>query len=511
MNVSACIRKRAAAILLLTYGLLLPQLSDAAESANVEFENDAVIELTLEHAVERSLERNPTLVNSRMGRILAKYDFTQAKRHFRPDVSFGTMDFTYNVDELSDFESYRLAAGPRLLMRLPSGGSVVVSPNWSARENNTSASSRRDLAGLGVSLYQPLLRGGGFSVGLAPVRLARLSEERSLLNFKRSLSDVITSVIRAYRLLIQAKLSLDIAERALERSRETLEVNKLLISTGRMSQQDQTQSEANVALQELAVLRSADFLDDVQRDMRVLLDLDSSSTVVPIDDLVIPPAEFDIDESLTIARENHPDFLVAKLNLDSAEIIQTLADNNAQWDLTLVAGANFTGTGMSFDSSFDRLGANIDGGRYSVGLALTIPLNDSNSDQSRRSRLSAKVSRKQAEFTLASAERSMETEVRNAVRNVVAGANEVELAAKALELAEQKLEIEQEKLQLGLSSNYQLVIFQEDLVNAQVSELRARINYLNALSQLDLTLGTVLNTWGVDLETVSAAPVGFDE
>jgi len=54
---------------------------------------------------------------------------------------------------------------------------------------------------------------------------------------------------------------------------------------------------------------------------------------------------------------------------------------------------------------------------------------------------------------------------------------------------------------VGRTTNFQLVTFQNDLVNAQNNELNAKIAYLNALSGLDQIIGTTLDTWKIEFKT----------
>jgi outer membrane protein TolC len=91
-------------------------------------------------------------------------------------------------------------------------------------------------------------------------------------------------------------------------------------------------------------------------------------------------------------------------------------------------------------------------------------------------------------------------EVQNGIRDVEIKFRQVEMAKQATILIKKKLEIEQEKLKVGRTTNFQLLSFQNDLVNAQVSELGAIIDYLNGLTSLDQTLGTTLGTWGVEVK-----------
>ena len=67
-------------------------------------------------------------------------------------------------------------------------------------------------------------------------------------------------------------------------------------------------------------------------------------------------------------------------------------------------------------------------------------------------------------------------------------------------LSERKLQIERTKLNAGLSSNFRLVRFEDDLVRSQNNEIGAIIAYLNALTALDRTQGTTLDTWGIEMD-----------
>ena len=100
------------------------------------------------------------------------------------------------------------------------------------------------------------------------------------------------------------------------------------------------------------------------------------------------------------------------------------------------------------------------------------------------------------------AEDGQQIEVRNAVRDTELSLQRVDLARRARALAQQKAEIEREKLSLGVSTNFQLVTFENDLVLAENAELDAVVEYLNTVTELDRTLGTTLDRWGIDMESV---------
>ena len=456
--------------------------------------------LTLSEAVAHALRHNPTLVNARLGRVLDRYDLEEALEWFRPQFSFGAVRAERYRDATGE-ASWDLSAGPNLNLRLPTGGSIALVPGWVATVNRD-ADTWREGAGVAVTLSQPLLRGGGLGPGRAPVKLARLAEERNALQFKAAVMDIVTAVIGAYRAVIEAKSEVEINQRSLERARETLEVNRLLVQTGRMARQDMTQTQANIADRELGVVESQIRLDDAHRVLNVLLDLDGGTRVVTAESPTVEPATVDVDESRELARLNHTAYLQALLNVRRNEIQLMLSRNQGLWDLSFNASANYTGSGEEAGKSFRDLGGAA--GDYRVSLSLAIPVGGVESRRMRRQRLSAELAMRQAENSLASASREMEIAVRNAVRAVETGVRRFELAQSALKLASEKVELERGKLRLGLSSNFRLAEYQTDLLNAQVGELRAKIDYLNAVTAHDRTVGTVLDTWGIDVDRVVA-------
>ena len=109
---------------------------------------------------------------------------------------------------------------------------------------------------------------------------------------------------------------------------------------------------------------------------------------------------------------------------------------------------------------------------------------------------------RQAERKLAEVRQAMDIGVRQAIHDVEVGRRRIELAREARALAEEKLEIERSKLRQGLSSTFQIGRFEEDLVRAQNAEVDALIDYENALTALDRTLGTTLETWDIGVERV---------
>ena len=95
---------------------------------------------------------------------------------------------------------------------------------------------------------------------------------------------------------------------------------------------------------------------------------------------------------------------------------------------------------------------------------------------------------------------------------IIQGKSQVEAAQEAVRLAQLTLEGERKKLEVGISTSYNVVLRERDLVTAQYAEVQALDSYVKALVALDQATGTTLDRNGIQLNdalggTVSGKPV----
>ncbi|MCI5208812.1 MAG: TolC family protein [Candidatus Electrothrix sp. ATG2] len=130
-------------------------------------------------------------------------------------------------------------------------------------------------------------------------------------------------------------------------------------------------------------------------------------------------------------------------------------------------------------------------------MRLEIPFGD---DSTERELLYAKVAFRQAEIALQELQENIEISVRNTYRDIGMKWKQVELSQKVRSLSQKQLEVELEKFKNDKSSNFQVVSYQDRLLEAEHIENNSKIAYLNALTDLDKYLGTTLEHWGILLE-----------
>ena len=446
-------------------------------------------ELTLAECILLAVRNNRDLAAGRLDRLAQKLSLEDSEDAFRPAPAFDvSLERDSTSSPLGRKEVSTFGVAPRVTLRIPTGGVF----NLSANSRVTSQDNADQLVQL--EFVQPLLKGGGTAVGTAGIVTARRTERIGLLAFKSAVIGLVTRTVYAYRDVIRSMREVEIRKRSLHRARDLLAVNRILIETGRMAEQEIVQTEADVAERELSLTEARDSLNDARLALIDILDIDSRTRIRPTEALRVDSREFHADRAVESALQHRPDYRQALLGIENAETALLVAGDARRWELDLVSSASLGHSGRSLPEAYSRLDDD-----YRVGLRLNIPLGV-HVGAARRDHERAMISLRQSRIRLAELRQSIDVEVRRAVRDVEARFRRTELARQARALAERKLEIERVKLSSGLSTNFRLVRFEDDLVRSQNNEIGALIGYLNALTELDRARGTTLDTWRIDID-----------
>ncbi len=461
----------------------------AAEPASASLER----ELTLAECIALAVRNNRDLAAGRLDRLAQKLSLQDAEDEFRPSPSLGlSLDQDSTGSPLGREDTSTISVSPRVTLRIPTGGNFTLS----ADNRVTSADiANRYAQSVVIEFNQPLLRGGGTEVGSSGVVTARRAEQSSILGFKSAVIGLVTRTVLAYRNVIRSTRAVEIAKRSVQRARELLEVNRILIETGRMARQDIVQTEANIAERELGLTEAEGALNDARLALINILEIDSRTRIRLTEPLRMEEAKHEADRAVHLALQNRTDYLQAQLGVENAENALKLADNARKWGLDLSVSARLGHSGRSFSEAYRRFDDN-----YGAGLSVDIPVG-ANADARQRSYERARLALRRSHLRVAELRQSIEVDVRAALHDVKVRFRRAELARRARELTERKLEIEQVKLHAGLTTNFRVVRFEDDLVRSQNSEVGAVIGYLNALTSLDRTLGTTLDTWRIEFES----------
>lgn len=458
-----------------------------------------LLDLTLKDSVLLALRNNRHLINARLDRAAERLSLQVAENAFRPHVTIGPYAERKHTDPSTDTGS--MGVSSRVTLRIPSGGEFAV--GWRGGGETGDTGSRPPYFNeVEFSFRQPLLRGAGVGVNTASVRTARLAEEINVLVLKQAIVHIVSQVLRSYRGYMQAERRAEIRAKSLDRARELLAVNRLLVETGRMAERDIVQTKADIARRELRLIGARNRLDAARLTLIDILDIDSrtrlrlTETLDVGDSLDSELARTDAARGVEAALRHRTDHLRALLGIRNAETRVDVAGNERLWDLSVTLSASLAHA----DETLGRAASRLDDTDYGIRLDLAIPIGPAAADPAKLAQVKAVTDLKKARNELADLRQRIDIEVGNAVREVEILARQVGLTRTARRLVEQKLEVEKEKLRLGLSSNFRLSAFEDDLVAAQDDELDSIVAYLDALTSLDRTLGTTLDSWGIEVE-----------
>ena len=443
------------------------------------------VEMSLTDTVLLAVKKNRTIESAYLDRIVQRYDLKVAEDKFTPQPVL-TTSVQKDVEKsngISVVNKNAVLSGV-VTETLPTGALFNLDVS---RIIDKAVSSTTRTSSWNVSLTQPLLKGGGIEVTTASVKTARITDKMDVLALQATVMDTVTSVIVAYRGLLQADRQLEINRQSLERAKKLVAVNRELISAGRMAEVEIVQAEAEVSSREFDLLSAENSVDSARLSLIKLLDIDRHTMIVPTEKVGLEPAVLDFEQCKALAFNNRPDYLIALLGLETSKINLMLAKNNKLWDLSLFGGYG----------GIDPQGHGNNVSNWNAGIALTIPFRDLTLEQGY---ISAKINLDKTELNLAKLHDNIEIDIKDAIRDAEIKMRQVALAKQTTKLSERKLEIETEKMKAGRSTNFQLVTYNNDLVNAQNNELSAIITYLNSLTSLDRTLGTTLARWSITID-----------
>ncbi len=458
-----------------------------------------VVNLTLPDLITLTLQGNRDLRNDILDRIVQRQQLNEAEQAFDPRFTpelrvdatrslsargngeiIDTDDGLQLFGDIADIEEQALLT-TELNTRQGTRVSVGVDPF-----DNTQPFQ--------FNVTQPLLRGFGQAVNEAPVEQARLTERGNQLDLQTTTINTINTAITNYTTLIQQQRSVSIQERALDRRQQELEVERALIEAGRRARSDLFDNETSVAnaQRDLANARNQliqannAILNQIGTDQNLVF-VASTETVIQLFENAVARAEtYDQEELIALALQQRPDYRQAQLARQNLELNLLLARDGLRWQLDARARGN--------------LG---DFSETTVGLFATRTFDQ---PQLQTSLVSSEVALEQQDNNLAQLEEEIRNDVIAGLESVRANLLRVRAAVRATENAEQQLEAARTQFRLGRGqlTQFDLLQREDDLVDAQNAELTAEIAFLNAIAQLEQTVGITLESWTdqVDLTPV---------
>ena len=469
------------------------------------------IELTLDDATARALERNLDVAVERLNPQIQDYNLERLRATYRPIVSSSISQREQVQPPTSQLngglvvENNQAVYNAALVQNMPwGGGDVAVNWNNQRQETNNSFANFNPLynSNLVATFTQPLLRGFRIDGTRYQLQVTAINRNVSDILLRGTLSTTVANVRNAYWELVFAQQAVEVQRGSLELAESLVRDNRARVEVGTMAPLDVVQADAEAATrrQALALAEATQQTAEITLKVLIVNGTDDElwrARITPIDRPEFRPEPLDVEGAVRRALQTRTDLEQARKTIDSNDITlrflrnQTLpaVDAIANYTSQGIGGTQFIRSGLGGSATEVIPGGYSDAltrlvGRdypvWQVMVNISYPLGGSVADASLAR---ARVQRNQSTAQLRALELQVAAEVTNAALQVESTLKRYEAAAVARELAQTRLEAEQSRFEVGLSTNFFVVQAQRDLATAQNTELRALLDYRR--SQVD--------------------------
>ncbi len=477
------------------------------------------IDLPLADVVRQTLDNNRSIRIEGYTLRIAEYEIPVSRGIYDlllfARTQFDRTESPADVDGADDLESRSRLGQFGVSQLLPTG--AVISAGYAmarATREFIDFTPAGDISRTGththvadLELRQPLLRGFGPAVTNAGIRVAQIQHEGAAANFHARLEQTLARAISTYWELLGAIEIYQVRIINYAAARDLLRINQRRLETGVGVRIDVLQAEAAAEARREQLIVARRNIRELEDQLKRLIFLDEShplwsAQIRPTQPFTWSNLEVDLDQTIELALAERPELRAARTGIELGDVDVTVARNRMLPALDLFARTESRGIDDDFtDAAGGAFGADYTG--YSVGLEFSYPLQNR---AARYRHAQAEVGRERAVEGFRDTQDQVVFEVRRAVRNLMTARERILVTEAQLRAETGKLQDEQRRYEVGVTTAFQILTFQEDLAFAESQHLNAVIDYNIAQVELDRARGTLLRTFGVEVVEPELAP-----
>ena len=461
------------------------------------------LKVSITDAILLSLENNRSLVVQRLNPSIQQTFEDQERAVFDPvtnaEIAGGRVEgerLSRSGSETEDFTTDVADGIISLEQYFPTGTTVAL--EGSTRMNDSSLYDDRFYATrLGMTVSQALLRGYGSDVNLVRLQQARLDTRMTEYELRGFTEFLVAEVERTYWDYALARRQIEIVEESLKVARQQLNETNELITVGRLAKSELPAVQAEVAIQEQALIEARANKESIR--LLLLRQLNPAGPglwqreIDLIHQPTLPDIKLDdVELHVAVSMRMRPILNEARLKIvrGDLELVRTQNGLLPLMDLFITLGKS------GYANSFGESIRNISEDSYDAlgGIRFQYPV--FNRDANARHR-KALLSREQAEKALENLSQLVEVDVRTVYIEVNRTKQQIAASSVTRKFDEEKFRIETEKLRVGKSTSFVVAQAQRDLLVSRIAEVRALANYLKALVDLYRQDGSLLERRGI--------------
>lgn len=398
---------------------------------------------------------------------------------------------------------------------IPIGGTIRLGANLSDLDNNinpygsiltetNSVFTRQYQTFVGVTLTQPLLKDFGLGPTLGSIRLAALDSDIAFQQYRKQLMLVLSRAESAYWNVYFAQEQLRFFDDSVTVAQNVLDDSRQKLNAGQGSELDVMDAQSGLALRQtkrneafqsyleaLGMMRSLSGFSPPPNE-----DKPGGPDIRVVDSPPETNAPISYADSYWRAYESNPDFLIQKEKMRQEEVRLGVAKSEALPELDLKAAYGYNGLGNTPASSW-QVADSQNFPSWSVGLELTLPM-DGNI-KARNLKKAAQLSLQEAYLNLIGVQTEFANHLNTAIQKTQAWEESVHSYKTVVHYNEELLTSTLAQFKAGTVDGHKALEAEADLLDAQQSMASALVQYQDAIIDVELTDGSILEKWNLDI------------
>ena len=439
-------------------------------TAPVEGKEKKII-LSLQQAIDRALEKNRSVLQSKNSIDFSKLSLASTQSDFdvkiTPSAGFGVIDSNESI-----------AAGLSLNKKFIQGMDITLSPGTGMGNDNFTSR-------VGISLGIPLFRGRGELANMASVRGAEYSLRSTNRALHRTRTNIIIQTVRNFYTISQYMKKVELNTFLVEKFKNHAALAKLKSDIGLAGPLDVYRAELKVKDAQADLADAVEALQNEKYELKSVLsisqDIDITLEEAPVD---IKPINMDVASAEKITLENSIDIRHEKDAFKEIQRNSRIAKHNLLPDLKLSMDYSRSGGADVFEDAFSLTEDN-----WRVFLTSSTDF----------SRTREKLAYRQSLINIESARINLNTTKDLARKNLrsqldtLANAQDlISIRKEQIHQAEGKKALAAIKFNNDMADNFNLIEAETELHQARLNLLNARINYIIGTYRLREIMGTLL-------------------
>jgi outer membrane protein len=484
---------------------LIQQAMTQTQGAPVPGAQGPVVNLTVDEAVARALDRNLALASQRLTPRTFDYSIAATRAAYRPILTSTLSNnsttqlptTTVEGGVVVNTDTQRWNSGVN--QQVPWGGGSYLlnfNNNRAFSDRNNSTFNPAFGSNLQAQYTQPLLRNFKIDNTRTQLLSQQIQQDIAEIDLQATIASTVAQVRNAYWELAYSYQAVEAAQRSLDLATKLVQDNRSRVEIGTMAPIDVVQAQAEEASRRQQLVAAQATLRNNELGLKRLIvggtdDELWSATINPVDRPSPQPEAIDLEGAVRNALQNRTDLITNRKNIESANVTIRSLRNSILPQLNLVTTYQLDGRGgtsIPRDPSIPivqggyadalRNISRFDAPTWNVQLNFSYPIGQS-ADEANLARQQLLLQQSQAQIK--ATELQIATDVTSAavaVRNALEG---LQAAQASRELSDKRLEAAQSKFEVGMATNFEVVQAQRDLNDARNTELRQLLNYRRAL------------------------------